>query len=107
LEKGIRIAEFRGRGTFSQDLSHFLAGSRSNFAALMDDLQAVIEFIGNNLTKNISIYCKGEVSSLVGLWFNIYFPFLFNASVLHNGLFDLSDHTQMQNLSDFFGEVSE
>jgi len=39
--------------------------------------------VGNDISKNISLYCKGEVSSLVGLWFNFYFPSLFNASVLH------------------------
>lgn len=49
----------------------------------MDDLQSVIEFIGNGMSKNISLYCKGESSSLVGLWFNVYFPYLFNATVLH------------------------
>ena len=49
----------------------------------MDDLQSVVEFIGNGMSKNISLYCKGESSSLVGLWFNVYFPYLFNATVLH------------------------
>jgi hypothetical protein len=35
------------------------------------------------MTTNISLYCKGQVSSLAGLWFNLYFPYLFNASILH------------------------
>jgi hypothetical protein len=74
---------------------------------MLDDLQAVVEFIGNNLTKNISLYCKGGVSSLVGLWFNVYFPFLFNATVLHNGLYDLTDHTEVAKIADFFGEMTE
>ena len=60
-----------------------MSGSQDNFETLFDDLQEVIEFIGNNLTKNISLYCKGEISSLVGLWLNVYFPFLFNTTVLH------------------------
>lgn len=85
------VVEFKGRGTFSRDLEHFLRGSRRNFPRMLDDLQAVIEFVGNNLTKNISLYCKGEVSSLVGLWFNVYFPFLFNTTILHNGIYDLTD----------------
>lgn len=101
------MVEFRGRGTFSRDLEHFLRGSRGNFAGMMDDLQAVVEFIGNNLTKNISIYCKGQTSSLVGLWFNVYFPFLFNASVLHNGLYDLADPICTAAAKDFLGETAD
>ena len=53
------IVEFRGRGTFSKDLEHFLKGSRGNISNMLDDLQQLIEFIGNNMTKNISLYCKG------------------------------------------------
>ena len=87
LEKGVAIVQFCGRGTFTKDLQHFLAGSRHNFSNLFDDLQNTIEFIGNNMTKNISLYCKGEVSSLAGLWFNAYFPYLFNSSVLHVNIF--------------------
>lgn len=83
LEKGVAVIQFCGRGTFSKDLTHFLAGSRHNFTNMLDDLKEVIEFIATNMTKNISLYCKGEISSLAGLWFNIYFPYLFNASVLH------------------------
>jgi hypothetical protein len=106
LEKGVVLVEFRGRGSFSRDLEHFLRGSRSNFPCLLDDLQAVIEFIGNNYTKSISLYCKGETSALVGLWFNVYFPYLFNATVLHNGLYDLSDSADTIKLKDFFGDVA-
>jgi hypothetical protein len=106
LEKGVVLVEFRGRGSFSRDLEHFLRGSRSNFPCLLDDLQAVIEFIGNNYTKNISLYCKGETSALVGLCFNVYFPYLFNATVLHNGLYDLSDSADTIKLKDFFGDVA-
>ena len=83
LEKGVAVVQFCGRGTFTKDLQHFLAGSRHNFSNLLDDLQTTIEFIGNSMTKNISLYCKGEISSLVGLWFNVYFPYLFNSTVLH------------------------
>lgn len=101
------MVEFRGRGTFSRDLEHFLRGSRGNFAGMMDDLQTVVEFIGNNLSKNISIYCKGQTSSLVGLWFNVYFPFLFNASVLHNGLYDLADPIYTASAKDFLGETTD
>lgn len=53
------VVQFCGRGTFSHDLEHFLAGSRHNFGQMLDDLQAVIEFIGNKMTRNISLYCKG------------------------------------------------
>lgn len=77
------VVQFLGRGTFSRDAQHYLSGCRQNFPNLMDDLQSVVEFIGNGMSKNISIYCKGESSSLVGLWFNVYFPYLFNATVLH------------------------
>jgi hypothetical protein len=59
LEKGVMVVEFRGRGTFSHDLQHYLSGSKQNFPKMLDDLQEVIEFIGNNMTKNISLYCKG------------------------------------------------
>ena len=86
LEKGVAVIQFCGRGTFSADLEHFLAGSRHNFTNFFDDLQAAIEFIGNNMTQNISLYCKGQVSSFVGLWFNIFLPYLFNSSVLHVNL---------------------
>ena len=83
LEKGVAVVQFCGRGTFSADLEHFIAGSRHNFTHFFDDLQAAVEVIGNNMTKNISLYCKGQVSSFVGLWFNIFLPYLFNSSVLH------------------------
>ena len=83
LEKGVMLVKFSGRGTQAKDLEHYFAGSRHNFGRMMDDLQKAIEFIGNELTPNISLYCKGEVTSLVGLWFNFYFPNLFNATVLH------------------------
>ena len=83
MEKGVTVVEFRGRGTLSTDLEHFLGGSQLNFPRLMDDLQDTIEFIASNWTKNISLYCKGEISSLVGFCFNVYFPFLFNTTVLH------------------------
>lgn len=75
--------QFCGRGTFHKDLEHFLSGSRQNFGNMLDDLKAAIEFLGNTISSNISLYCKGPISSLAGLWFNIYFPYLFNASVLH------------------------
>ena len=83
LQKGVMVVLFGGRGTQTKDLQHYLSGNRNNFGNMLDDLQATVEFIGNEMTQNISLYCKGEVSSLVGLWFNFYFPYLFNASALH------------------------
>lgn len=42
MEKGVAVIQFNGRGTFSKDLQHFLAGSRHNFNHYFDDLQRTI-----------------------------------------------------------------
>lgn len=42
LEKGVAVIQFCGRGTFTKDLQHFLAGSRHNFGSMLDDLKTAI-----------------------------------------------------------------
>ena len=72
-----------GRGSFGEDAQTFLEGCQMNYKNYIADIKEVIEFIGENLSENISVYAKGANSSFVSLLLNIDYPYLFTSSVLH------------------------
>lgn len=83
VKKSVCVVEFLGRGTFSTDVHRYLTGAQYNVANQISDWERVIEFLGNHLSTNISLYCKGESAAEIGLLVSLRHPYLFNASVLH------------------------
>ena len=58
---------------------------------MISDLESAIEWIGNNLGSNISLYCKGPIAGLTGMMLNVKHPFLLTSTVLHDAVYEVMD----------------
>lgn len=59
------------RGSFGEDALTLLQGCQKNYHNYLEDIKTTVEFIGENLSEDISLYAKGGSSCFLALLLNI------------------------------------
>lgn len=93
LEKGVIFIEItKGLGIFGSDMVELFKGCKRNHINHTESLLKVIEFIKENISDNVGLYAKGGPACFSSFLLNVLenqnSDFL-NATVLHDGVYDL------------------